>query len=73
MFGHLLGPRSFDSPKRPLAYKKKKFSITLDGINFISTSTITLTTYLMNYAIVVSIIAARFMVNQCPFLLEALT
>jgi hypothetical protein len=39
---------------------------------FISTSTITLTTYLGSWALVISVIAIRFMVDQCPFLLEAL-
>jgi hypothetical protein len=40
---------------------------------FISTSTIALTTYLGSWALVISVIAIRFMVDQCPFLLEALT
>jgi hypothetical protein len=70
MFGHLLGLRSFDSPEGPLFHKQVVLSIILGGISVISTS-IGPTTYLMNWAFVISIIAARFMVNQHPFLLEA--
>jgi hypothetical protein len=40
---------------------------------FISTSTITLIAYLGSWALVASIIAARFMVDQRRFFLEALT
>jgi hypothetical protein len=48
------------------------FPITFGGVKFISTSTITPTTYLKSWALVVSIIIARFMIDQCPFLFEAL-
>jgi len=48
------------------------FPITFGGVKLISTSTITPTTYLKSWALVVSIIIARFMIDQCPFLLEAL-
>jgi hypothetical protein len=36
------------------------------------TSTIALATYVESWALVNSIIVVRFMVDQCPFLLEAL-
>jgi hypothetical protein len=49
------------------------FPITFGGVKLISTSTITPTTYLKSWALVVLIIIARFMIDQCPFLLEALT
>jgi hypothetical protein len=68
MFGCLLGSRSFDSLEGHLAHKKALFPITLGSIGFISTSTITLTTYLKSWALVASIIMARFMVDQCHFL-----
>jgi len=73
MFGRLLGPRSFISPKRPLAYEQPSPPIIFNGVMLISTSTITPTTYLRNWALVVLVIATRFIVDQYHFLLEALT
>jgi hypothetical protein len=58
-----LGLRSFDSPQRLLTCKQVSLLITLVGIGFISTSTIALATYLKSWALVVSIIVVRFMVN----------
>ncbi len=72
VFGRLLSPRSFDSPKRPLVHKYASFPITFSGIGLISTSTIAPTAYLRSWALVALIIATRFMVDQYPFLLEAL-
>jgi hypothetical protein len=72
MFGHLLGPRSFNSPKGPLAYKQASLPIVFGDISFILTTIISPTTYLGCWALVVSIIVTRFMVNQHPFLFEAL-
>jgi len=72
MFRCLLGLGSFDSRKRFLARKQTSFPITFGGFGVIVTSTITLTTYLRSWALVVSIIVARFMVDQHHFLLEAL-
>jgi hypothetical protein len=72
VFGHLLGPSSFDSPKGPLARKQVFLAITLGGIDFILTSTIAPIAYLGSWAFVTSIIVARFMVDPCPFLFEAL-
>jgi hypothetical protein len=69
MFGHLLGPGSFDSLKRFLAHKQTSFPITLGGIKLIPTFTIAPTTYLGSWAFVVSIIIVRFMVHHViPFL-----
>jgi hypothetical protein len=62
MFGHLLGLKSFDSPKELLAHKQTFLSITLGGTDFIPTSTITLIAYLKSWAFVVSIITTRFIV-----------
>jgi hypothetical protein len=72
VFGCLLGLRSFDSPRRPLAPKQVSFSITFGGVEFILTFTITLTPYLGSWALVTLVIAIKFMVDQHPFLLEAL-
>jgi hypothetical protein len=72
MFGPLLGLRSFDIAKGPLVRKQTSFPITFDGVGLILTSIIAPTTYLGNCAFVISTIFARFMVDQCPFLLEAL-
>jgi hypothetical protein len=72
MFGRLLGLRSFDISKGPLVHKQTSLPITFDGVGLVLTSIITPTTYLRNWAFVISIIFARFMVDQCPFLLEAL-
>jgi len=71
-FGHLLGLRSFDIPKGPLVCKQTSLPITFDGVKLILTSIIAPTTYLRNWAFVISTIFAMFMVDQCPFLLEAL-
>jgi hypothetical protein len=68
----LLGLRSFDSPERPLAHKQASLPITFGGVRLILTSTIDPTTYLNNWAFVVSIITVRFMVDQRHFFFEAL-
>ncbi len=72
MFGPFLGLRSFDIAKGPLVRKQTSFPITFDGVGLILTSIIAPTTYLRNRAFVISTIFARFMVDQCPFLFEAL-
>ncbi len=63
MFGSLMGLWSFDSPERFLGHKQAFLPITLGGIRFISTSTIAPTTYLRSWALIVSIITVRFMVD----------
>jgi hypothetical protein len=68
-----LGPGSFNNPKKPLAYKQVFFPINFGGFGFISTTTIALVAYLGSWAFVASIIVSRFMVDQRPFLFEALT
>jgi hypothetical protein len=52
-FGHLLGPGSFNSPKRPLARKQASLSKTFGGVEFISTFTIAPAGHLQNWALVV--------------------
>jgi len=73
MFERLLGLGSFNSPKGPLAHKQACLPITFGGIELISTSTIAPTTYLGNWALITIIIIVRFMVDQHPFLVEAVT
>ncbi len=73
MFGRLLGPGSFDSLEGPLVGKQASLLITFDGFRLILTSTITLWAYLGSWTLVVLIIVVRFMVDQRPFLLEALS
>jgi hypothetical protein len=73
MFGCLLGIGSFDGPKSPLACKQTSLPITFRGVQFISTSIIAPIAYLRSWALVALVITARFMVDQHPFLLEALT
>jgi hypothetical protein len=53
-------------------HKQASFPITFGGIGLISTVTIAPTTCLRNWVFVALIIAARFMVEQHPFLFEAL-
>ncbi len=72
MFGCLLGPWSFDSPKGPLTHKHAFLPIIFNGIEFIPIATIAPITYLGSWALVVSIIVVRFMVDQQPFFLETL-
>jgi hypothetical protein len=73
VFGHLLGLGSFNSLEGPLAHKQASLPITFDGIRLILTSTIAPVAYLGSWALIDSVIAFRFMVDQCPFLLEVLT
>jgi hypothetical protein len=68
-----LGPRSFNNPKKPLAYKQASLLIIFGGIELILIASITPIAYLRNWAFVVSIIAIRFMVDERLFLLEVLT
>jgi hypothetical protein len=72
IFGHLLGPRSFDSPEGPLVCKQVSFPIIFSGIKLISIVTITPTTYLRSWALVIVVITIRFIIDQYPFFLEAL-
>jgi hypothetical protein len=72
VFGHLLGPRSFDNPKGLLAHKQAFLLLIFSGIGLILMASIAPTTYLGSRAFVILIIAIRFMVNQHHFLLEAL-
>jgi hypothetical protein len=73
MFGHLLGIGSFDSPKGPLVRKHISLPITFNGVRLIPISTIAPKACLGNWVFIVSIVTVRFMVDQCPFLFEALT
>jgi len=50
VFGRLLGPRFFDSPKGPLAHKKTFIPITFGGIKLILTTTIIPTSYLGDHS-----------------------
>jgi hypothetical protein len=68
-----LGPKSFDSLKRLLGRKQASFLITFGGGDLILTSTIALVAYLKSWALIISTIITRFMVDQCPFLFEAST
>jgi hypothetical protein len=65
--------RSFNNLEGLLAHKQNFLPITFSGSGLIPTATIAPIAYLRSWAFVASIIAARFMVDQCPFLLEALT
>jgi hypothetical protein len=53
-------------------HKQASFLVTLGHIKLILMTTIAPTTYLRSWALVTSIIAARFMVDQHPFLFEVL-
>jgi hypothetical protein len=70
VFGRLLGLGCFDSLKRPLACKQVSLPITFGGVGFILTSTIAPVAYLGGWALVASIISARFMVDQHPSFLK---
>jgi hypothetical protein len=59
MFGHLLGPRSFDNPKGPLARKQASLIITFGGIKLILISIIIPTAYLGSWALVALIIIVK--------------
>jgi hypothetical protein len=64
---------TYNSLERPLTRKQAFLLITFDGIGFILIVTIAPIAYFGSWAFVVSIIAIRFMVDQHPFFLEALT
>jgi hypothetical protein len=72
IFECLLSPKSFDSLEGPLAHKQTFLLITFGGLEIISITTIALIPYLGSWAFVVSIVVARFMVDEDPFLFEAL-
>jgi hypothetical protein len=72
MFRCLLGLESFDDPKGPLAHKQASLPITFNGIGLILMTIIALA-YLRSWALVTTIITVSLMVDQCPFLFEALT
>jgi hypothetical protein len=73
VFIHLLSLGSFDGLEGPLVHKQASFPIAFSGVRFILTSTIAQVVYLGSWALVALVIIIRFMVDQCPFLLEALT
>jgi hypothetical protein len=68
MFGHLFGPRSFNSPKGTLVHKQASFLITFGGIGLILTSTIAPATYLRNWAFVTLILVTLWLINVLSFL-----
>jgi hypothetical protein len=68
-----LGPKSFNNLEGLLVREQTFLLITFNGFELILMTVIIPTTYLRSWALVVSIIVDRFMVYQCPFLLEALT
>ncbi len=72
VFRCLLGPISFDNLKGLVTNKQASFLITFGGIKIIPITTIAPTAYFGNWAFIASFIAVMFMVDQCPFLLEAL-
>jgi hypothetical protein len=72
VFGRLFGLGYFDNPKITLAHKQTFLPITFGSIRFIPINIIALVAYLGNWAFVTSIIVVRFMVDQHPFLFEAL-
>jgi hypothetical protein len=67
VFGFFLGLGFFDGLERPLDHKQTFFPITFYGIGPMSATTITPTTYLRSWAVVVPIINVKFMVDQCLF------
>ncbi len=73
MFGHHLGPRSFDNPKGLLTHKQASVILMFNGIGLILMASIAPIAYLGSWAFVTLIIDIRFMVNQHHFYLEALT
>jgi hypothetical protein len=72
VFRRLLGPISFDNLEGLVANKQASLPITFGGIKIIPITTIAPTSYLRNWAFITSFIAVMFMVDQRPFLLEAL-
>ncbi len=72
VFGHLLGSRSFDILEKLLVHKQTYVLITFGIIKFILTVVITPISYLRNWAFVILVMTIRFMVDQHPFLFEAL-
>jgi hypothetical protein len=71
MFGCFLCSRSFNNLEGPLAWKQPFLPITFDDIGLILIATIT-PNNLRNWALIILIITIKFMVDQYPFLFEAL-
>jgi hypothetical protein len=72
VFERLLSPCSLECLKTPLVHWHVSFPIYGGGIGFNSINTIVWTTYLMSWALVMPISAFRFLLDLCPFLLEAI-
>jgi hypothetical protein len=73
VFIPFLGLGSFDNLEGPLTHKQTFLLITFSGIRFTLMATIVPIAYLGIWALVILIIVVRFMVDQHPFLIEALT
>jgi hypothetical protein len=67
-----LGLGSFDNPEGPLVRRQASIPITFGGVEFLKAFNIAPIAYLGSCSLVISVIAARFMVDHRPFLLETL-
>ncbi len=72
VFEKLLGPEFFKCLEAPLVCHQVSLPISNVGISFISTKTIASITYVGSWTLVMLIIASRFLLDLCPFLLEAI-
>lgn len=72
IFERLLGPCLLECLETLLFCQQAIFPIFSGGIGLISLEVITLATYLRSWAIVALVIAFRFLLDSCPFLLEVI-
>jgi hypothetical protein len=73
IFEKLLGVSPFECFKAFLVCRHVAFPISNGGIGLISSYVIALATYLRNWALVAHVIASRFLLDSCPFLLGAIS
>jgi hypothetical protein len=72
VFLKLLGLGSLECPKAPLVHPQVALTIFNGGIRLTSSNVIALTTYLGSWALITSVIASKFLLDFCPFLLKAI-
>jgi hypothetical protein len=72
VFERFLGPSSLECLEAPFVPWHVVLLIYSGGIRLISSKVIVPFTYLRSWALVIIVIVSRFLLDSCPFLLEAI-
>jgi hypothetical protein len=73
IFERLLGASAFECLEAFLVRRHVVFPISSGGIRLISLEVIALATYLRSWALIAHVIASRFLLDSCPFLLGVIS